>query len=161
LKRKDAGDIILLLSKETSFKSDQIFCRDILQIFYEDNHLQLLLDLEQISFIFSAISLSTNLIVLGLVNKNTNHISQTRLETNYIKEKKKMKIWNKIGKKISARWFVTKNETNCINEEWRTISAIESRSEIHKEKRPLNRASEDERMICHTTYSRPSSISFL
>lgn len=50
--------------------------------------MQFLHDLEQIFFKCSTISLTTDLVVLGLVNKIPNHISETRMEPNYVRENK-------------------------------------------------------------------------
>jgi len=46
-------------------KSNQIFCQDIIQIFYKDDPLQFLLDLEQISFKYLVMSFVANSIIMS------------------------------------------------------------------------------------------------
>jgi len=48
-----------------SSKSNQIFCQDIIQIFYKDDPLQFLLDLEQISIKYFIISFTANSIIMS------------------------------------------------------------------------------------------------
>jgi len=47
LKSKDTNYMVLFPYEETNSKFSQILCKDIIWIFYKDNHLQFLLDLEQ------------------------------------------------------------------------------------------------------------------
>jgi len=68
-------------------KSNQILCKDILQIFYKDDPQKFLLDLEQISFICFAISFVTDSIIMSW------YLEQN-LETNYLKEIGRRKIYN-------------------------------------------------------------------
>ena len=46
-------------------KSNQTFCQVIIQIFYKDDHLQFLLDLEQISSKYYVISFVAYLIIMS------------------------------------------------------------------------------------------------
>jgi len=46
-------------------KSNKIFCQDIIHIFYKDDLLQFLFDLEQISFKYSVISFAADLIIMS------------------------------------------------------------------------------------------------
>jgi len=46
-------------------KSNQIFCQDIIQIFYKDDPMQFLLDLEQISFKYLVMSFVANSIIMS------------------------------------------------------------------------------------------------
>jgi len=56
----------------------KFFAQIFFYIFYKDNLIQFLLNLEQISFKYFAISFITHSIVLVLVNKNPNRIYETR-----------------------------------------------------------------------------------
>jgi len=66
-------------------KSNQIFCKYILKIFYKDDPLKFLLDLEQISFKYFAISFVANLIIIRW------YLEQN-LETKYLEEIVRRKI---------------------------------------------------------------------
>jgi len=46
-------------------KFNKIFCKDIIQIFYKDDPLQFLLDLEQISFKYFGISFAADSIIMS------------------------------------------------------------------------------------------------
>jgi len=46
-------------------KSNQIFCKDILQISYKDDHPRFLLDLEQIFLKYFPISLATDSLIMS------------------------------------------------------------------------------------------------
>jgi len=77
-------------------KSNQIFCKDIFQNFYKDDHMQFLLDLEQISFKYFAISFVAYSIIMSW------YLEQN-LETKYLKEIGRWNIYNFIGNKIFTK----------------------------------------------------------
>jgi len=77
-------------------KSNQIFCQDIIQIFYKDDPLQFLFDLEQISFKYYVMSSTANSIIMSC------YLEQD-LETKYLKEIRRWKIYNFNGKKMFTK----------------------------------------------------------
>jgi len=81
-------------------KSNQIFCKYILQIFYKDNPLKFLIYLQQISFKYFTISFAVDSIIMSW------YLEQN-LETKYLKEIGKTKIYRFAGKKIFTKLIYT------------------------------------------------------
>jgi len=77
-------------------KSNKIFYKDILQILYKDDPLQFLLDLEQISFKYFAISFASYSIIMSW------YLEQI-FETKYLKVIGRWKIYNFTRKKIFTK----------------------------------------------------------
>jgi len=79
-----------------SSKSNQIFCKDILYILYKGDPLQFLLDLDQFSFKYFAISFAVDSIIISWYQE---HI----LVTKYLKEIWRWRIRIFTGKKIFTK----------------------------------------------------------